>query len=100
MPPVVDPEAVDALLWAAIGHWMHWLWAYLFSVVILAFSFLTAHALIPSLVSSGHLPRKFLKLRIPMYLSAAGFFGLAVFFMVWTVENTKAIEDLYNRFWI
>ena len=100
MPPVVDPEAVDAALWADIGHWMHWLWAYLFSVVFLAFSFLTAHAVIPSLVSSGHLPRKFLKLRSPMYLFAVVFFGLAVFFMVWTVQNTMLLEELYDRFWI
>ena len=100
MPPVVDPQAVDAAMWAAIGHWMHWLWAYLFCVVILAFSFLTAHAIIPSLVATGHLPRKFLKLRSPMYLFAAVFFGLAVFFMVWTVENTRVIDGLYNRYWI
>ena len=98
--PEGDPAAVTAELWAEIGDWMHWLWAYFFCIVFLAFTFLTAHALIPSLVSSGHIPQKFLKLRPPMYMGVTVFFGLATLFMTWTVINSHLLQDLYNRFWI
>jgi hypothetical protein len=98
--PEADPVAVSAAQWSEIGNWMHWLWAYFFCIIIIAFTFLTAHAVIPSLVSSGHLPRKYLNLRQPMYLTVVIFIGAAVFFMWWTVGNSLLLEDLYNRFWI
>ena len=98
--PEVDPGAVGAENWADIGDWLHWLWAYFFAIVILALTFLTAHAIIPSLVASGHLPDQFNKLRQPMYLGVATFIGLAILFMVWTVDNSHLLEKVYNRFWI
>ncbi len=98
--PEVDPASVNAELWSDIGNWLHWLWAYFFVIVTIAATFLTAHAFIPSLVSTGHLPSKFLALRGPMYLGVITLIGLAVFFMVLTVNNTLLLEDLYNRFWI
>ena len=98
--PEVDPTAVGAGSWSEIGDWLHWLWAYFFAIVLLAFTFLTAHAVIPSLVESGHIPTKFLSLRKPMYLSVAVFAGLATLFMVWTVQNSLLLEDIYDRFWI
>ena len=98
--PEVDPAIVDAGLWSEIGDWLHWLWAYFFAILFIAFTFLTAHAIIPSLVESGHIPANFLKLRGPMYLGVAAFIGLAVLFMVWTVQNSLLLEDVYNRFWI
>lgn len=98
--PEGDPASITAFDWSEIGNWMHWLWAYLFTIVTLAFTFLIAHAIIPSLVSSGHLPGKFLKLRIPLYTGVVLFGGLATLFMTWTVRNTHLLEDVYNRFWI
>jgi hypothetical protein len=98
--PEVDPVAVNAQHWQAIGDWLHWLWAYFFVIVILSFTFLTSHAVIPSLVASRHLPPVFLNLRKPLYLGAAAFVGLAVLFMVWTVDNSHLLEAVYNRFWI
>ena len=98
--PEVDPAAVNADSWSQIGDWLHWLWAYFFCIVILAFTFLTAHAIIPSLVSSGHLPRTYLKLRRPMYTGVIIFIGLAMLFLTWTVTNSHLLEDVYNRFWI
>ena len=98
--PEVDPAAVNADLWSDIGNWLHWFWAYFFCIVIIAFSFLTTHAIIPSLVSSGQLPAKFLKLRLPIYIWVLAFIGLAMLFLTWTVNNTYLLEDLYSRFLI
>ena len=98
--PEVDPAAINAAQWGEIGTWMHWLWAYFFCIVILALNFLTAHAVIPSLVSSGHLPQKFLKMRLPLYLGTVAFLGLAMLFLTWTVNNSRLLENVYNRFFI
>ena len=98
--PIVDPAQVDARLWSDIGNWLHWLWAYFFCVVAIAFTFLTAHALIPSLVESSHLPKSFMMLRRPLYLGTAILVGLAVLFMIWTVGNTRLLDDIYYRYWI
>ncbi len=98
--PEADPAAVNAVHWAQIGDWMHWFWAYFFTIVTLAFTFLTAHAIVPSLVASGHLPDKFLKLRQPLYVGVIALIGLAMLFLTWTVNNAHLLETLYNRFWI
>lgn len=98
--PEVDPVAIDAGLWSDITTWQVFLALYLICIVATAFTFLTAHALIPSLVHSGHIPRGLLKLRAPMYLGVLMFIAAAVVMMVVTVSNTMLLEDLYNRFWI
>ncbi len=98
--PHVDPESVTAFDWSEIGNWLHWLWAYFFTIVFLAFTFITAHSIIPSLVATHQLPRKFMKLRPPMYLATAGLIGLAVFLMVKTVDNTHLLEGFWDRWWI
>ena len=98
--PHVDPESITAFDWSEIGNWLHWLWAYFFVIVALAFTFITAHSIIPSLVATKQLPRKFMKLRPPMYLAVVGLIGLAVFLMIETVENTHLLEGFWDRWWI
>ncbi|MCE2462375.1 MAG: hypothetical protein J4F46_00440 [Dehalococcoidia bacterium] len=98
--PEADPAAIDAILWSEIGDWLHWLWADFFVIVILAFTFLTTHAIIPSLVASGHLPERFMQLRRPMYAGVAVLIALAMLFLTWTVNNSYLLENLYNRLWI
>jgi hypothetical protein len=95
-----DPGSITAADWLEVGKWLTRLWVYFFCIVAFAFTFLTAHAIIPSLVSSGHLPGQFMKLRGPMYLTVLIFAGLAALFMVWTVDHSLLLEDVYNRFWI
>ena len=98
--PEVDPASITAADWSNVGNWLHWLWAYFFSIVIIAFSFLTAHALIPSLIDSGHLPSEANRLRPPIYLVSIVMVAAAVLFMVWTAGNSYLLEQVYNRFWI
>lgn len=98
--PIVDPAQVDARMWSDIGNWLHWLWAYFFCIVIIAFTFLTAHALIPSLVESRQLPKSFMGMRVPLYLVTLVLTGLAVLFMFWTLGNTRLLDDIFNRYWI
>jgi hypothetical protein len=54
----MDPGSVNAADWLEIGKWLTRLWVYFFCIVGFAFTFLGAHSIIPSLVSTGHLPEK------------------------------------------
>ena len=52
-----DPIAIGSLEWREIGTLLHNLWFYLCLIVSFAVTMLTAHAIIPSLISTGHLPK-------------------------------------------
>lgn len=96
-----DPGAITAADWLQIGKWMTRLWVYFFLIVGFAFTILTAHAIIPSLVSTGHLREDEARgLRRPMYLVALVILGVAMFFLTLTVNKTYLLEDFWDRFWI
>ena len=95
-----DPGAITAFDWLQIGKWLTRIWIYFFLVVGFSATFLTAHALIPSLIASGHLPKEANMLRLPIYGGSIIMVALAILFMVWTVGNTYLLEQVYNRSWI
>ena len=61
---------------------------------------LTALAIIPSLVSTGHLPRTALLFRFSMVVTALAFLGLALLLMSYTVNVARVFDTFWNRFWI
>ena len=95
-----DPGAIDALDWLEIGKWLTRLWVYFFCIVAFAFTFLTAHALIPSLVSTGQLPERASKLRPPMYGACVLILAVAGLFLALVVDKSYLLERFWDRFWI
>ena len=96
-----DPGAVTASDWLEIGKWMTRLWLYFFFIVGFALTFLTAHAVIPSLVSTGQIPsEKAQKLSPPLYIGAALILAVAMVFLSLTVNKSYLLEQFYDRFWI
>ncbi len=61
-----DPKALTSANWQDIHLLLQWLWIYRPLIVTGAVTLVTAHAVIPSLVITGHLPDNMLKLRIPL----------------------------------
>ncbi len=95
-----DPEPITAATWSDISDWLLAMSVYIVFVVTFAFSMLTALAIIPSLVSTGHLPARALKLRPPIVgfglialLAAASVMGLAI-------VGYMEFDDFYQRWWI
>lgn len=97
--PVHDPQMIEALQWAKLGAFVHWLWIYLSSIIVFGFSLLTAQAIIPSLVTSGHLPEKFQRVRLMLYLVALAAFGVALAFLARAVAEANIIPQIYERWW-
>ena len=95
-----DPAPIDAATWSDIQQWLLIMGIYLVFIIIFGFSILVGLAIIPSLVSTGHLPAKVLKLR-PLvigfsllgFLAAATFMSLGIFYY-------QGFDNFWENWWI
>jgi hypothetical protein len=95
-----DPIAIGSLEWREIGALLHNLWFYLCLIVTFAVTMLTAHAIIPSLISTGHLPRSAGLLRFSLTVTALVILAFALTVLSMAVNMAYVIETFYDRFWI
>ena len=77
-----------------------WFWINFPIVVTFGITLLTAHALIPSLVSTGHLPESTQKLRIPLTGFAALLFAAGVVILILGINATLDVRNVWDRFLI
>ena len=96
----MDPEYINSDIWRSTGEILTFIWLLFFSAVGFGFNFLMAHAIIPSLVGSGHLPARLSKARPLFYGGAALALGLVVFALNRAAANAGFIEDFWPRWWI
>jgi len=95
-----DPSALTNVEWTEMSKILITLWIFVGAVLAFVLSLLTAHAMIPSLVESRHLPERVLKLRPAFYGSALVFFGGAMYLIVRATGLAKVIGTFYERWWI
>lgn len=95
-----DPSYIDEEIWHGISVFLTHLIYVVFMIIGFAGNFLLAHAFIPSLVSSKHLPVIANKLRLVFYFGALVFFIAAVFFIIQTINSLDVIPKIYDRWWI
>ena len=94
-----DPNALTSVEWNNIHLFLQWFWIYFPLVVTFGITMLTAHALIPSLVITGHLPESAQRLRVPLTGFAALVFAAGVVIMVLVINSALDLEQIYDR-WI
>lgn len=96
----MDPNFITRSDWADIGEFLLGLLFIPGLMIVFAFSMLTAHALIPSLVASGHIPEDFSKLRRGFYIIAfAAALGVISYFAFVAVNADRSFGDVYSRWW-
>ena len=95
-----DPKALTSANWNDIHLWLQWLWIYLPLVVTFALTVLTAHAVIPSLISTGHLSTNANRLRTPLSIFAGVVFVAAVVILVFGINSTLDIGKFWDRYFI
>ena len=95
-----DPKALTSANWNDIHIWLIWFWTYLPLVVTFAFTMLTAHAVIPSLIVTGHLPASASRWRMPLSGFALLVFVAAVVILVLGINKTLDIENFWDRYLI
>jgi hypothetical protein len=96
----MDPEFINSSDWRAIGDILTFLWLLFFAAVGFGFNFLMAHAIIPSLVGSGHLPARLDKARPVFYGGAALALAVVVFALNRAADKAGLIAEFWPRWWI
>lgn len=95
-----DPKALTGANWQDIHVWLQFFWIYFPLVLTFAVTVLTAHAIIPSLVRTGHISARAHRLRPPLTVFAFGIFVAAVIFMVLVIINTLNVANIWDRWLI
>ena len=96
----MDPATLSNTEWTGIANMLTNLWVMLLLIVNNGSLYLAAHALIPSLVASHHLPEWAQRVRIPLY--ALLFVGIALYgyFLYVAIVEAGVIREIYDTFWI
>ena len=96
----MDPNFVTRSDWADIGEFLLGLLFVPGLMIVFSLSMLAAHALIPSLVNSGHLPEEYGKIRPVFYLIAfAAFLGVISYLAFVGVNAERSFGEIYSRWW-
>jgi hypothetical protein len=96
----MDPFAPNTAEWNEIAQTITFLTLALLSAFITGPSFLTAHAIIPSLIGTKTISEKYNKLRPILYL--IGFIGLGciiAFFCLAYINIYEVLQRIYPSFW-
>ena len=93
----MDPKALDSTDWNNIHLFLQWFWIYFPLVVAFALTMLTAYALIPSAVATGHLPASASKLKIPLTAVALLFVVAAIIMLILGINQTLDVRNFWDR---
>ena len=95
----IDPSFTTTEQWAVLGQLTTALHLNVLFAIVIAFDFMIAHAVIPSLVESNHIPRSVNKVRPFFYfVSAAATVGLIVF-LASRIELLQVVYEIYDHKW-
>ena len=93
----MDPKALDSTDWNNIHLFLQWFWIYFPLVVAFAVTMLTAYALIPSAVATGHLPASASKLKIPLTAVALVLAVAAIIMLILGINQTLDVRNFWDR---
>jgi hypothetical protein len=93
----MDPKALDSTDWNNIHLFLQWFWIYFPLIVAFAVTMLTAFALIPSAVATGHLPSNASKLQIPLTAFAVLMVVAAIIILILGINQTLDVRNFWNR---
>jgi hypothetical protein len=92
-----DPKALTSANWQDIHLLLQWLWIYLPLIATGAVTMVIAHAFIPSLIITGHVPPGWIKLRIPLTAFAVVILAMAAVVIGLALNQATAVENFWDR---
>ena len=92
-----DPKGLTSANWNDIHVWLTLFWTYFPLVVTFALSMLTAHAIIPSLIITGHLPASASRLKAPLTGFAILVLIAAIVILAFGMNQTLNLEKFWDR---
>lgn len=92
-----DPKTLTSASWNDVHNWLTLLWIYLPLAITFAFTILVAHAFIPSLISTRHLPVDANKVRLPLTVFALLVLIAAAVIMGIAMDLTLEVKKVWDR---
>jgi hypothetical protein len=100
----MDPSRLTFVNWSDTTSILLFIWLFVAFVVIFATFMLLAHAMIPSLLETGHIPEGFRsivrKQRIPLYLGALLALGMVCVWLTFATDSAHELRRIWSRDWI
>jgi len=96
----LEPTTITGAQWHEINVRLAYFWIFLAAMAGFGFSFLMAHAIIPSLLFTRDLPERAGRVRTLFYAGAAGLFATALVFLVLALGVFRVVRDIYPRWWM
>lgn len=96
----MDPATLSRAEWTGIANMLTNLWVMLLLIIIIGSLYLIAHACIPSLVASHHLPRAAQRLRVPLYVLLFVGVVLYAYFVGVAIVESSVVGDIFDTYWI
>ncbi|MYD37147.1 MAG: hypothetical protein F4X20_09155 [Dehalococcoidia bacterium] len=96
----IDPQSLTAADWEQIETTLVYLWLLWLSVIGMALSLLVAHAIIPSLATTGHVGPRVERVRPIFYFAAALAAAIAIFAFVGFLTESDVLRTIYTKVWI
>ncbi len=96
----IDPQSLSSADWNQIETTLVFLWLLWLSVVSMALLLLVAHAIIPSLTTTGHIGPRVGRLRAPVYAAAAVAAAVSLYAFIGFVTESEVLRTIYTRVWI
>ena len=92
-----DPKALTSANWNDIHVWLTWFWIYAPLVLTFGLTIVTAHAIIPSLIITGHLPASASRLKLPLTGFALLVLTAMVAVFVMVIQSSLDVEKFWDR---
>ena len=99
-PITIDPRVIGLESWSELGQLLRSLWLAVLFIVLFASNMILGHIMIPSFLTSGHIPDSFRKARPPLYGLATVSFVLAMFFLARAVDYAGVLRNFWPDYWI
>ena len=96
----IDPLQLTAADWNQVERTLGFLWVFWLTVVSAALLLLIAHAIIPSLVTTGHLGPQVQRVRPVVYIIAILVSLVAIYAFVGFVNESSVLRTIYTKVWI
>ncbi len=96
----IDPQSLTSADWDQIQTTLVYLWVLWLSVIAMALSLLVAHAVIPSLATTGHIGSGVERVRPIFYVAAAIAAAISIFAFVGFVTESDVVRTIYTKVWI
>ena len=96
----MDPGPITSADWNQIFPAIMSIFAFLFFIVNFAAAMLLGHAIVPSLVGTGHIPQFMESTRFYLYAGAAGALVIAIGFFALAINFAQVVGNFWPRWLI